>query len=779
MKQVPTGDRKMFSNYLRLISFIVIVVSFVLTGCSAGDRTPPLPGEPFADNYESIGPTAVGVSDYDTTGNPSGGVGTLGLFSVHVNPTDLTGEMSSLRKGSLTDVLETVDITNFMTLSPCSDCAKLHSISINTDGNIVLSIGVRHPFPAGDFLKPVSGKNRGDLHVFNVEGYVISDGVSTGNYPGIGETTGGYKLVNADGYSAYQDQAWDEFYPTESTIHPYIMHFDDYSQGNFDASNPMGFESVTTPPPSGNLVMPMGSSEDIKDYIFNIPADSSIDFIFAIGCTYAVSASNKIDRFNPEYRIPQHNKKAASEVWVEITGEPLTAGDTNSSTTMNVCVVDISHGVPVGDALDQMKSDSSVSGILVEVPGVTLSPVSFNTTPVSGSGHEPSDPLVFSGEIVNAAGADTGIYTGLVKVTDSYQPGLNESSLLNGMDAIKRVDPVSNPLMGLFTIDEFATYQTFPVEVIYVCVVPTDVDYNLTLSTVRSSTSEVIALRLDWDSQPDATDYHIYKKDAFDPSAVFELVDDAVSTDNFYEDTDFIGYEGYKYYIRGIFCDQEANASNEVFVLLENAEGDNVNTNSVWETMDGTNGLLTFNTMRWDICHNLPANGSGQWNPRGYDHIFHNHPCIEWWTGSFTMLCSPVIPVPENSSTAYIEFNVQVKILPPSDPQCGTNVGVADAVSNSAYWPSLDLRSGWAYNCDNIVGFNMDWGTGTINYPNIDDTNNSGYAYIVGDEYNFAAYNLPDLLTKANARAVIAWAASNYSVLDVYSNYDDIAVIVY
>jgi hypothetical protein len=409
------GVRKMITSHLRSISIIAIILSFTFVGCSGGVNSPTTPGQSLPGNNETVTQISAGVSDYDANGNPAGGIGTLGLFSVHVNPTDLTGEMQSLRTGSLTDVLETVDITNFMTLAPCSDCAKLHSISIDADGNIVLSIGVRHPFPAGDILKPITGKNRGDLHVFNVEGYVISDGTSTVTYPGIGATTGGFKLVNADGYSAYQDDSWDEFYPTESSIHPYITHFDDYSQGNFDASNPMGFESVTVPPPTGNLVMPMGSDEDIKDYVIDVPVDSDIDFIFAVGCTYAVSAANKMQRFTPEYRVPQHNKKAASEVRVEVTGEPLESGDTDSSTTMNIYVVDISHGVPVGEGLDEMKADSSVSGITVEVPGVTTSPVNFSTTPVSGLGHDPSDPLLFSGEIYNTAAADIGIYHGLVR----------------------------------------------------------------------------------------------------------------------------------------------------------------------------------------------------------------------------------------------------------------------------------------------------------------------------------------------------------------------------
>jgi hypothetical protein len=267
------------------------------------------------------------------------------------------------------------------------------------------------------------------------------------------------------GFSSYLDKAWDEFYTTDATIHPYITHFDDYSAGNFDASNPMGFESVTNPPPSGNLVMPMGSSEDIKDYVLDIDTDSSIDLIFAVGCTYAVSAANKIQRFTPEYRVPQHNKKAASEVGVEIVSNDLAGGNVSSSATLRISVVDINHGVPVGTALDEMRADSSVSAIEIEIPGITAGIVSFSTTPISGTGHDQSDPLIFEGDVLNALGAGEGSYQGLVKVTDSCSAGLNESPLLNGMDGIKRVGPIDNPLTGLFAIDEFATYQVFNIDV--------------------------------------------------------------------------------------------------------------------------------------------------------------------------------------------------------------------------------------------------------------------------------------------------------------------------
>ena len=444
-----------------------VFCALLMAGCISGGGNPvvPLTGNNLPDmSYESL---SVGVSDYDANSNPVAGYGALGIFSVHVDKDTLTGDMTPLRETASTDVLEVVDITNFMQMAPCSDCAKLMSIEIDADNNLVLKIGIKHPFPAGDPLKPPTGKNRADLHVFNVEGLIISDGLGTTTLPGMGVTVGNVGLINADGYSPYLDGVLDDIYPTVADVHPYVLHFDDYTAGNYDASNPMGFASVTDPPPSGNLVMAMGCDYDIQDYKFNMVG--ALDFIYAVGCTYAISADSKNLRFTPEYRMPQHLKKAASEVWVEVTNNELTGGDTLSSADLAVYVVDVNHGVAVGTTLDEMLQDSSVAEILVEVPGVTASLVSFGSTPAGGTGHDPSDPLLFQGEIANTASGDEGIYTGLVKVIDSYPTSANALPLLDGKDGIKRVGPTENPLTGLFDIAELATYTAFTIDIATNC----------------------------------------------------------------------------------------------------------------------------------------------------------------------------------------------------------------------------------------------------------------------------------------------------------------------
>ncbi|MCD6161391.1 MAG: hypothetical protein J7K40_03135, partial [candidate division Zixibacteria bacterium] len=174
---------------------------------------------------------------------------------------------------------------------------------------------------------------------------------------------------------------------------------------------------------------------------------------------------NKSQRFSPEFQIPQHNKKAASEIVVEIADNSLSPGNTSSSAELLIKVLDINHGVAVGEGLDEMKADSSVGSIYVEVAGVTSGMAGGAATPTGGDGRDPLNPLTFNLNFNNDLGAEQETYTGLVKVLDSYAPGLNEMALLNGMDAIKRVEPTENPLVGLYALDEFATYMTFEIEI--------------------------------------------------------------------------------------------------------------------------------------------------------------------------------------------------------------------------------------------------------------------------------------------------------------------------
>ena len=447
-----------------LFGSIMSVILIFVIGCSGNQPITPDTLKSVAGDFKP----QVMVNEWDSEGNPLEGSGILGAFQVKVNLENLSGELIPIRQNQSQDVLEIVDITNFLTLAPCTDCVDLNSIRMDTNNRLILNIGVKHPFATPNPEEPITGKNRADLHVFNVEGTVIfkDDPSSVLTFSNLGQKITPVTLVNADGYSPYLDGSIDSFMPTEATLHPYILHFDDFTNGNFSPSSPYGFTDILHP--KGNLVMAMGSEMDFKDYIFDIDEGSTgIEFILAIGCTYGISADNRNQRLSPVYRLPQFNKKAASCVWVdEIIEDGMLGfmpGDTNSSETIVLKVLDMNQGYKLGDGLDNLRHLSNVQEIDIEMPSILNSiKILNNPIPTGGNPRNPSNPLSFSITVKNALGAPVGEYPCLIKVLDSYPPGINEA--VSG-DGISRVDPTQIPTEGLFAIPEFAAYTPFIAEV--------------------------------------------------------------------------------------------------------------------------------------------------------------------------------------------------------------------------------------------------------------------------------------------------------------------------
>ncbi len=515
---------------MRSLLSLIMLLTLIVTGCSSVKSNPIQ-----SDNGNVIinCNLPVGISSRFPDGSPSEGFGVMGLFTLDINPVESTAELNPVRKTTLTDTLEVIDITNFLSVSPCTDCAKIHSVSLDAEGNLVVSIGIKHPFDIGNPSAPISGKNRADLHVFNVEGILAVQDDNTTFFPALEKTTAETRLLNASGYTPYLDVVLDEFFKTAADIHPYILYFSDYSSGNFDASNPMGFESVTSPPPSGNLVMAMGCDYGYRDYVIDLP-DTPMAFIYAIGCTYAVSCTHYLQRFEPEYRVPQHLKKAASEINVIPPVDKLKENDPSAEVTLQVEVLDLSHGVDVGDKLNEMLADSSVDSVAIEIPGVLASPHSqTGSEAISGTGHNPADPLVYEFIFHNEESAVEGIYPGLVKVTDSYPSGLNESVSLEGKDGIKRVDPSASPFTGLFDIDEFASYAVFNIEVEYVhtgnnpvaCIEASyppacaPLDANLDASCSTDIEDDLVDLKFEFDYDYDGINFTVDRPIDSDPTA--------------------------------------------------------------------------------------------------------------------------------------------------------------------------------------------------------------------------------------------------------------------
>jgi PKD repeat protein len=451
-----------------MLSLALVMCILNLCSCSRGTVFEPVVPSDSSLNQEIpefSDQTPVLVSDYDLSGKPREGTGLLGLFQGHIDINSLTGELTPLRTASSFDVLEIVDITNFLTVTPCHYCARITGVFLDDDENIRVRFIMKHPFPVGNPQAPISGQNRADLSVFNVEGQIFSDwGGNATVFPQLGKSVHFMRVLNADGYSPYFTQYINDDFPTGANLAPYKLFFDDYSIGNFDPFSTHGFTDYLHP--SGNLVMAMGSSWNEQEYVLDINEEESFDFIFAVGCTYGISADTKKDRFNPVYRVPQFNKKAASEVSVSIEANDLIENNPNSTASIRVEVLDINHGARIGSDLNDMRYESNVKAIHIEVPGVIDGTYDFiDPIEKGGDPRSPSNPLYFILDIHNdlANGTNWGYHKGLVKVMDSYSPGTNANPLLDGLDGIHAVSPIANPLAGLFPMAEFATYQTFEI----------------------------------------------------------------------------------------------------------------------------------------------------------------------------------------------------------------------------------------------------------------------------------------------------------------------------
>lgn len=453
----------------KLLNIAIFTLMFlVVIGCSSRDSNPIAPQGTDSGVFSGIDSTSVFpliVSDTDNSGNPLGGVGTLGCFFGELNLKTLEASLTPLRESSnaLNDSL-IVDITNFLSVTPCTDCINLSGVALDANGNPVLTIGVRHPFSPGNKSEPPSAANRLDLHVFSPRGFIISDGVVGGGFKDfelLAQKIPAWRLLNACGYAGEFDGKWDGLLETSATIHPFILHFDDYSGGNFAIGAESGFTNIAMP--TGNTVMAMGCDYDYKDYVMQFPADAGevFSFIYSLNVSYGLSAHGKSELLYPRYRVPQYCQKSATLVGLNEINNHLDDVNETSWADLYIEVLDINHKVEVGETIDMMDHDSSISLISIEVPDIcetTIDITDIEAAFQGGSSRNKQDPLRFLARIENKKLAPLGTYTGLIKVLDSYPADANLN--ING-NTIPRVYPWEDPGDFVFTTEEWATYGVF------------------------------------------------------------------------------------------------------------------------------------------------------------------------------------------------------------------------------------------------------------------------------------------------------------------------------
>jgi hypothetical protein len=299
--------------------------------------------------------------------------------------------------------------------------------------------------------------------------------------------------------------------------------------------------------------------------------------------------------------------------------------------------------------------------------------------------------------------------------------------------------------------------------------------YDFRISTQRSGSGLVQGIKLEWMNISGYPETNIYKKLAYKAGDPWVKSPASPVGGTEYVDADFLGYEGYEYYIAGWNGVMEYPASQIGLIVMQNAE-ETVNTNAKWE--DQWYEMAPGWILRWGPLgagpqSPGPANGSYSWDESAIT-TMGTYPG-DFWTGFWMLLCSPTLPIEMGTSTAYVEFMTHIQTYDWSPPETsgypGGKVGVCTALDHTTFWPTDDHRAGIEYEVANVPGIYL-WGA----FPNCTPPV-AGFAG-GSNTWEFSSYNIGDVFTKSTPRVGFAFGAVNNA--GGYGwNVDDIAVIVY
>jgi hypothetical protein len=383
------------NKYLGLI-FTILVLTAV-SACSNG-ANPVTPGS--QDKNINLEQPLVSESNYLNDGaNPYRGV--FGAWKVIIDPDTLTAEIEPARNAQAVGLIVDADLSQFLTVSPCSNCMRITAIRYDADKGLILSIGLKHPF--------ANGVTRPDLHGFDVrlifliaEPYAQTwNGINMMHPDGLEETVSIAGFVsNADGYTSH----WDEL-PTDEryfrngsdvlgNVNPFVRYFEDYSTGAFDPLSP-----------TGQNVMKTGSSWETQDiYIQSMGCLEGLPFYIVADVAYGQSAV-LANRQNPQYYLPAFHRTEPwrYEYWIE--NNHLDVTDPTSTVDVVVQVFDWQQGATVDPAypnpanLAGIPESSNVLRVELLAPSLQNTPV-VTTVHEAGSG-TPTDPLRYRLTLTN------------------------------------------------------------------------------------------------------------------------------------------------------------------------------------------------------------------------------------------------------------------------------------------------------------------------------------------------------------------------------------------
>lgn len=410
---------------MRSTLYLFVILIITVFGCSA-DRSDPISYD-AVNQAESVNSLPIIACDGSTA------IGMLGVYNLVISPDGYTAELVPLRTPLLGESY-VVSGASFFTITPCNDCLKVENIALDEDSRIVLGMKVKHPFPKGDELKPPSALNRLDLDVFDLALGIspFGDGNKT-YFSQLNASAQTGILYNADGYTTELSSLIGD----DAAI-PYKTCYESENNNRFEMSTDyQPFECVFVP-------------------------GEETTFTLYLTMGYGASAK-KPQRLFPTYYVPEFNRKAAwrVEVTPPVSPDTWNASDNTTEYPVTIDIYDWNHGAQVAagfpdpENTDYIYAASDVGAVTLEVPGMTSSLVSATTTDTTTNGWD--DPLTYIASFPNELGLAGGEYNGLVKVTDTRNPG----SVILGGETDTLANSPDGILLSWHELDEFATYQIF------------------------------------------------------------------------------------------------------------------------------------------------------------------------------------------------------------------------------------------------------------------------------------------------------------------------------
>lgn len=456
------------TKQIGLLFFIFIIVALI--GCSGGGKGPVEPGlNSPADEMPSDGSeTAI----YTPDGLMEGGTLPIlfGIYEVNIDPISMTGDIHPIRTSAKLGDSFMVDITPFLTITPCADCVDIKSIALSAEDYLEVTFQTKHPFAPG---------NRYDLHVFDLRGIIVNgdncrqfdnvridmDGDGSYESPARGNVN---MIVNPDGFTSFYDGIVEDITGKifDGNICPFKnLWFDPGTEPpdtNYNPSSAPKYGFTDLRNPYGHNVFPMGATFEnalaATTYTFDFSEIDSLSFLFILEASYG-HTTTRWTRQEPRFFLPEFHRKDASYVSAILGSNSLVAGSPESSASLLVEIVDWQAGyLPSGgwdyntSNLTETRYMSDIKSVVIDIPGVLSTPIARSKPDFAGVGSFDS-PYICEILFNNDLAANEGIYWGLVAVRDDLE-GSMQAPL-----------GVSNDVMNPIKMHDITTYQAFKVEI--------------------------------------------------------------------------------------------------------------------------------------------------------------------------------------------------------------------------------------------------------------------------------------------------------------------------